>query len=236
MDRTSEELVTTLILDLLLLALMLLFYVPIKNARSHPDATGRTPPYCERTSSVTSLVSRVYRANDEEILRSCQADGYNYLVSIRLFAILVGVVSFIGLTLLLPLYSQGDTDVDSDLNEFAVQHILENENYLWAVVACWIAFSLLFYFTAGYFLYKVHSVASKEHSSIEAQSAQISKLPTTQTPEELQSILVEYFDKRFPGSVLSLYVVPDVTEIYILQRQLKDAQDSLVSCQAYLEL
>lgn len=236
MDSTSEELVTTLGIDLAILSVMLLFFVPLKNIRSHPDTIGRVPPYCERTATVSTLVGKVYKANDAEILRSCQAEGYNYMINLRYFAILVGVMCVIGLTVLFPIYSQGDTDVDTDLSEIAVQHILDNDRFLWSVVACWVIFSLLVYFAAGYFLYKVHSMESHNLSSTQEQSVQISKLPLEKTTDELQRRLVDYFSRIQPGCVLSVYVVPDITEVLLLQNQVMKARDNLASAEAYFSL
>jgi hypothetical protein len=236
MDKSSEELVATLFIDSFLLLLLLLFYVPSKNARSHPDTIGHRPPYCERTSSVQSLVSRVYHASDQEIMRSCQVDGYTYLTNIRLLTYLVSAVSLVGLALLIPIYTQGDTKVDTDLNRLAVQHILDNEEFLWVVVLCWVMFSLMFYLTAGFFLNKVHSVTSRDYNSIKSQSVQLSRLPKTTTTNELESRLLDYFNRRFPRSLLSLYVVPDITEIYVLQLKLEKTQEHLASCQAYFDL
>jgi len=228
--------VATLFIDILLLILMLLFFVPFKNLRSHPDAIGKTPPYCERTATVASLASRVYNANDEEILRNCRFEGYSFLVNVRLYCILVAIISVIGLGMLIPIYYQGSSKVDSDLNEVAVQHILDNERYLWAVFFCWVFFSLLFYGIAGYYLYKVHSIETLERQAIETQSVQITKLPKTKPADDVQKRIVDYFKKRFPGCVLSVYVVPDVTEIYILQNQLKVAKQNMASAESYVDL
>lgn len=236
MDSTSEELVDTLCIDVFLLMIMLLFFVPFKNTRSHPDTIGRTPAYCERTESVSVLVDRVYTANDDEIIRSCQVEGYTYLINIRHFALLVGAISVIGLALLIPIYSQGNTKVDNEMNRYAVQHILDNERYLWVVVFCWVVISAMVYGTAGYYLYKVHAVESIEHNSIQSQSVQLSKLPQTKTTEELQHRLAEFFKRRFPGCVLSIYVVPDVTEILVLQKRVDSAKESLESAEAYFDL
>jgi hypothetical protein len=225
-------LISSFIVDLIIFALLFGLFFLYRKVRSRRISSAENQPvFYEAECSVTTVFKGVYAYSKEDILEHCRHGGLMYLNFHK--AALKGLVvtAVLATALLLPTYLQGEQQVNLQVDELAIAHVLGENWLLVAPVLCIVAFSAVFYYTA-YLYYKdsltnyVSSTQTKK-LSYDNFTVEINGLPTSIPPAELSVKLSSFLDSEFPEAFHSVYVVPDYTEKYKYQLQLNKTLELL---------
>lgn len=117
------------------------------------------------------------------------------------------VLSIFGFTLVM-CYNQGTAELaDNDKGQLGIAHVVNDTTFLYMAIMFTGSFMLFTWFIC-YFIYLDGSEIRIVSKGPESRTIVIEKLPTMSTTE-LHIKLSEYFDKKCPGTVKCVYVLPD---------------------------
>lgn len=152
MDNTVPGLLTTLTIDIIIFSILFFLFIYYRKLRSFPleievpNITLKQPYFQESTTPIITLFKQVYRFSNSELIEKLSFTSYLYLELHRHILIGLGVMTLLGLLILIPIYSAGHDSEDQELDKISITNILLNDNYMIAPCVMIFTFSIVLYY------------------------------------------------------------------------------------------
>ena len=150
-DPGIASIFTAFVLDACLFLLFLLGFVVLKRCRSKSLEsaddlyTPRSTVYSEHDTPLWTLVRKVLATSLPEVSRHCGHQTFLYLSVLKYTGIVLSVMSFYGLTVLVPVYLRGHEAEPNELEKMGISHILHEESLMLSPLVFFVFFSALGY-------------------------------------------------------------------------------------------
>lgn len=154
MDATVPGLLTTLTIDIFIFCIIFILFTYYRKLRSLPldievpDLTLKKPYFQESTTPLCTLFQKVYRVPNSELIDKLSFTSYIYLELHRHILIGLALMTLIGFSILIPIYSIGHDGEHQDLDKISITNILLSEKYMIAPCVMIFIFSIVLYFIA----------------------------------------------------------------------------------------
>jgi membrane protease YdiL (CAAX protease family) len=152
MDDTVPGLLTTLAIDLLIFCILFTLFSYYRKLRSAPveveipNVTIKKPYFQESTTPLWPLIKKVYSVSNIQLIENLSFTSYIFMELHRHILIGLALMTLVGFSILIPIYSLGHDGESDDLSKISITNILLNENYMIAPCFMIFFFSIVLYY------------------------------------------------------------------------------------------
>ena len=244
MDGSVLTLIITISIDVVIFSLEFYMFSQYRKVRNKPvylELEGRdikVPVFSESDTSLTELFRGVWNVPFDEIGFYCGLEGKLYLALQRVLAQSIAIMMLIGCIVLIPIYVYGDSEINKQMNAISMAHIIGNDDLMAVVLVYFIIFTfaafgiILFYMRQ---VSKAYSMPSELICTINKYVIEIRGIPNDINPKDAAIDLKDIMCEQFPGSIQSVYVVPNLSSAFALHLQIEEAKKEIYHYQEYLK-
>jgi hypothetical protein len=168
-DESVKGILLTIIIDSLICLNLLLLFSKFRTKRAPP--VSMKGPYAfvrrsyidEKELSFTCVIDKLRAVKDQEIIEKLGRDPFAYISFNRLGFSVVSILAVLGLGVLIPIYSAGNSDVRNDMDSIGISHAISQGELLATPVVFLFLFSICLYYSIYRYTKLSLSKASKEN-------------------------------------------------------------------------
>ena len=237
MEKSLASLLITVLVNASVFVVAVVLFAVYRKLRANTLASAPLlggPPFSEGQVSHFQALKTLYTTSEGDISNLCKVDGYLYLSLLKNIGYFLALASSLGLSVLVPIYnsSSGNEALkQGKFMSFSISNLAQNDNktVLAALLCLFFAVLVLFlgynYYKQAYTGFLQHLPPnSAQHMRISAQlcTVIVRDLPKKIPAHIFSSIFKQQFEERFPNSIHSAVVVPDLTGLLQLCKKQRE--------------
>ena len=233
MDSSFWAVILALCGDLLIFCVEFYLFSVYRTVRSKPidlnleDREIKTPVFSESDTPLSGLVKLVWEIPYSEMGHYCGVEGQLYLALHKVVGLGLGLMAVVGCSILLPIYALGENEVDEDMNQLSMAHIIYQDDMMATSLIFLFLFSAAVLGMVAFYIKEVSvamAIPTELSVTIDRYTVEIKNLPTDQEPSGLSKDVLELLKTEYEGDLLGVYVVPDYSEAYSVFVEKKDCE------------
>ncbi|CAG9318135.1 TMEM63A_5 [Blepharisma stoltei] len=231
MDPILYALISAFAANILIFGILFALFLVFRTFRSkhifsdNPKIIPKNAIFSESDTPLMLLFKSVWNTSLQDIYEKCGSEAYVYLALQWKIIKSLFLMCLIGVTVLVPVYSQGKRIHETGLEETGIGNILEEPNYMVAPLIYFIPFSIFGYFLVYRVLKEVTTKSQQNKIQLFNYVLEISDLPKDKACEFIKTMVNNILQKDFRDNIVSIYVVPNLAKLYRTHNKLEEAKE-----------